>query len=369
MTNAIVNAREALQASQEKMKLAGAPLIGAIVTYNVTLRGVERSVLRRAFEKAGFGVQARACIASPSADQALRMAPTRLGPPKGLAIKPFTLTDNAVYSVGIYERDPDLPAEEPSEKGDPLLCGARVRIENGLAVAMPPEDQTDGFSFSMSYARALALRANNLVRFAETSDVTGTLDAILIVMHGVKQCDHGRGHLILERYVAPWSTLTDALVPFGLDPRMVTLWGLPDHIATAATTAKDSFSEKILELRLKLQVAAGKTGKNGKGPRGDSMGRAIEECVKVVNEANMYQSILGDLSAAIKADVAAVQKHFATLANGGHVAYGGADVDAPIMGEAQILQTPPETIKTLSVVKHLSDGTVQIPSSSLTPEA
>jgi hypothetical protein len=363
----------AIAASTVTMQSAGCPLIGAHVSYDVTLRRVPRSVMRSAIVAAGFPAIAKASVTSVTPAQGLATARTQLKPTGSLSVLNVGKSaDNAPLELAIWRGDP----EAGSSGDEPPTMGARVFVDQaGQVVARAPAgavwprpesddeptDKEQAIDACMGYARNLAARANDLVRYVETSDVTKALALVLDGLHGAKECNHGRGHFILARYVETWSKLSDALAPYGVKGHTTTLWGLADHVEQAREAAKDSFAEKIRDLRTRLSDAS-----SGKGASNSALARSLDNCVALVNEAKLYQDILGDLQGKINADVDAVRKLFLKLQAGGRVTYMGADIDAPIMGESQNAETPafelPEGAERMaSGAIRLADGTVQLP--------
>lgn len=367
-----------LKVDEQTMQAAGCPLIGGVASYDVNVRAVERSVFRTAMSDAGYAAIGRACVPVLTHDQALGAAVTQCKPPKRLAVLEITVpSDKASAEYGIWRGDP----KARSAGDEKPVMGARVRVLGGKVEHLPPDGATwplpekkageaytaeeEAIQACMGYARTVANRANRLVRFVETSDVTTSLAAVLESFHAAKLADHGRGHFLLGRYVPQWAALMDTLAPFGVEGRFIAMFGLASHVEEARESAKGSFQEKILDLRKRLVEASGKSSGKGRGPRSDSMERAINNCVSLVNEAKLYQDILGDLRGAIEADVEAVKIRFIKLASGNTVTYTASDVEAPLLGEAQIREDDEPACPTVIVTgaHKLADGTVVIPSS------
>jgi hypothetical protein len=339
----------ALAESSKIMMEAGAPLIGAIVSYDVNSGDVERALMRLAFVDAGFPDLAKAGIPDVSVSQGLKMAPSQLKPPKNMSVSPITDKDEtSTAELGVYYGK-NL---DHGGKNKPQLGGRVVIDQSGKAVAMPPTEGEphDG---CMSYAAALASRANRLSRFVETNDVTGTLASIFDRMFGAKFSSYTRGGFILGKFVEPWVALMEALEPYGVVGKLADLYGLPTHKAEAREVTEASFAEKVTALRGRLAEAA-----KGKGTRSDSLQRSLDECINVVNQANLFSDILGDVVKDIQAEVAKVKKHFVNLQGGTTVVYGAVDVEKPLNFGPQAPEAPPSE----PGVKHLADGTTQIPS-------
>ena len=331
----------ALAESSAIMQAAGAPLIGAIVSFDVNSGSVERAVMRKAFADAGFPAEAKVGVPEVTVAQGLKMAPSQLKPPRGLSVSPITDKDEtSTAELGVYFGS----KLDHAGKNKPAL-GARVVIDKtGKAVAMPPTEGEphDG---SMSYAATLALRANRLHRYVETNDVTQTLANIFDKMFGAKLSSHTRGGFILGKFVEPCVSLMEALAPFGVVGKLADLYGLPTHKAEAREVTEASFAEKVTALRERLAKAA-----KGEGTRSDSLQRSLDECIAVTNQAMLFQDILEGVVDDIKAEVAAVKRHFVNLQGGVTVTYGATDVERPLsFGPAA-----PE-------VQHLADGTTVIP--------
>jgi hypothetical protein len=345
------NALTALAESSKIMVAAGAPLIGANVSFDVSSGNVERAVMRKAFADAGYPAIAKSCIPEVTVEQGLKMAPAQLKPPKGLALLPITEKDSSSrVEVGIWRGDPKSDARGSA----PPAMGARVVInQGGRAEALPPVDGPV-IESCMGYAKSLAVRANRLSRFVETNDVTAALANVISTFHGAKLASHTRGGFILARFVEPWLALTTALRPFGVVGKMADLWGLPTHKEEAREIAEASFGEKIKDLRARLSDAA-----QGKGKRSDSLQRSLDECIALVNEAKMFEDILGATVAAITTEADAVRKLFVKLQGGCDIVYNPHDVEKPLPFGIDTIVPEPE-----HEVKRLSDGTVIIPSES-----
>lgn len=363
----------ALLAAQTTMAAAGMPLMGEFASYNVTAHNVERTVIRDVFARAGYGTFATACIPKYTPVQALGNAISQIKPPKGLAVLPVRqLSDGCQVEFAIWRGNPDS-----TSKGTEVpVMGARVSVNSsgaaeflareGVALPLPEDsstwtDEQAAVSACLGFARSLAVRANRIVRYVETNDVTQTLQNILTEkMFGAKFSDHGRGHFILAAYAEKWHKLMDALAPFGVEPVILPIYKDGCGDVTTATAAKDDFASKILQLRKDLQEVANKGGK--RGPRQDSLERRVQECIALVNQANMYAEILGSMKDAVVADTEAVKKLFKKLQDGGRVTYGAADVDAPLLGEAQIHedeQTDPQPVMTEPGVKVLPSAGIE----------
>ncbi len=255
--------------------------------------------------------------------------------------------------------------------------GARVRINaagaaeylprEGVTLPLPEDSSTwtpeqAAVSACLPFARSIATRTNRIVRYVETNDITQTLQAILEAkMFGAKFSNHGRGHFILAAHAEKWHALMDALAPFGVEPVILPIYKDGCGDVTTAAAAKDDFASKILKLRKDLQETANKGGT--RGPRQDSLERRVQECIQLVNQANMYAEILGGMKDSVVKDAEAVKALFVKLQNGGRVTYGAADVDAPLLGEAQIRegeeQTDPPAVMAEPGVKVLPSASIE----------
>jgi len=306
-----------LRESESKMSAIGAALLGAAVAYNVTV-DVPREAMRAAFQAAGYN---RVKIPEVPLPSALSKALAQLSPRKPLSAAWFVAPNaDTPAALGIYVTD----ANGSGEAGDPQSCGARVRISNGVAVALPPEGGT-AHPHALSYAKRLAERANKIHTHVETNDVTSALEQVLYAMNGSKFCEHGRGHFILAQYVPAWSGLCDALAPFGVQGRMVSMWDvMTDHISEAKETAKSSFAEDLKALRVKLAEAAG-----GKGKRSDAMSRRLDECRELINKAELYRSVLADTADSITSDVTKIRGMFNNILAGQAVTFTLDDAAQP----------------------------------------
>ena len=223
------NVLSALRASEEKMRANGSTLLGAFVSEDIHGK-VRREEARQVFIRQGFREIARTEIPSVTPEQALRKACTMQKAPGGLTVSEFQNPSNSRLSYGVYFKPSDENADA-SEAGDKLVCGARVRVDpvKNLVEFLPPEGQSEGNAHCMGHARNLANKAQNLVDFAETSDITGALGKVLEQMFALKLSQHGRGHIILTQYVGKWTALLDALSIFGVRGRTLSIWDLPDH--------------------------------------------------------------------------------------------------------------------------------------------
>lgn len=305
-----------LRDSESKMSAMGAKLLGAAVAYNVKV-DVPREAMRAAFTGAGFGQIKIPAVPLPSA---LNKATAQLKPRKPLSLAWFAAPNaDTPAALGVYVTD----ANGSGESGDSQNCGARVRISNGVAVALPPEGG-EAHPAALEYANRLAIRTNKIHNYVETSDVTNALAEVLYAMKAAKFCEHGRGHFILSGFVEQWSGLCDALAPYGVSGRMVSMWdSMADHVSEAKESAKGTFAEDLSELRVKLAEAA-----SGKGTRSDAMSRRLDECRDLVNKAELYRSVLAETADAITDDVNKVRKMFSDILSGKSVTFTLDDAQA-----------------------------------------
>lgn len=325
------NVLASLKASETKMVLAGSPLLAAFVS--VDLHGKsKREEVRQVFIKHNFRDIARSHIPAVSATQALRKSVTMSKPSGGMSVSEFINPSNSPLAFGVYFI-PSEEATEQSEKGDKHVCGARVRVnpETNSVEALPPEGKSveEAHGGCLNYARSIAGKATALVENAETSDITSALASVLGTMFALKLSQHGRGHIILPKYLSRWTALLDSLAPFGVRGRMLSLWDLPDHKAEACEAGRDAFIGKIRELRERAVEMVKKTGANKKGPRGDSLQNTLCDCTNLANEAKLYGDILGDLREGIEKDVAEIRKVVDALVSGRTVSYSDSDAEKP----------------------------------------
>jgi len=312
----------ALAASQEKMSAAGCSLLAAFVSYDVPVK-VPRETARAAFKDAGYFEIGKACIPLLSPESALRKANTQKKPPKGLAVKEFPNPHNASVSFGIFYS----PTAVDGEAGD-LTVGARVRVngDTNTVEVVPPEGEEKAHGPALRFGQDLARRANGLIKFCETSDITSALLAVLEKMHALKLSKHGRGHIVLAARLSTWGALMDRLSVHQVSTNMLSIWDLPDHILSARESGRDSFIEQIRDLR---QRCADACGPERKGTRSDALQKSIDACATLINEAHLYAAILGDLVAGVEADVSKVKKVFDNLASGGSPTFSADLVMAP----------------------------------------
>lgn len=306
-----------LRETEAKMTAMGASLLGATVAYNVRVN-VPRDAMRAAFVAAGYGGIKIPPVPLPAA---LNKAVAQLKPRKPLSVSWFAAPNpDTPAALGIYVTQID----QGGEGGDPQICGARVRISNGSAVALPPEGGS-AHPRALEYAKRLAERANKIHESVETSDVTNALGEVLLKMQSAKFCEHGRGHFILGNYVPQWSALCDSLAPYGVSGRMVSMWdSMSDHVSEAKESAKGTFAEDLAELKAKLAEAA-----SGKGTRSDAMSRRLDECRDLINKANLYRSVLADTADQITADVNKIKAKFTEILSGKTVTFTLDDAAQP----------------------------------------
>jgi hypothetical protein len=306
-----------LRESESKMSAMGAKLLGAAVAYNVKV-DVPREAMRAAIVGAGFG---RVKIPDVPLPSALNKATAQLKPRKPLSLAWFAAPNaDTPAALGIYVTDPN----GSGEAGDPQFCGARVRISNGSAVALPPEGG-EANPLALEYAKRLAARTNKIHTYVETSDVTNALAEVLSGMKAAKFCEHGRGHFILSGFVEQWSSLCDALAPYGVSGRMVSMWdSMSDHVSEAKESAKSTFAEDLADLRVKLAKAAA-----GEGTRSDAMSRRLDECRDLINKAELYRSVLAETADAITGDVTKIRKMFSDILSGKSVTFTLDDAAQP----------------------------------------
>jgi hypothetical protein len=125
--------------------------------------------------------------------------------------------------------------------------------------------------------------------------------------------------------VAQWSGLCDALAPYGVSGRMVSMWdSMSDHVSEAKESAKSTFAEDLADLRVKLAKAAA-----GEGTRSDAMSRRLDECRDLINKAELYRSVLAETADAITGDVTKIRKMFADILSGKSVAFTLDDAAQP----------------------------------------
>lgn len=321
-----------LRTSQENAAAAGALVIGFVVNYDAEAIKIPRADLKHIFEEQGFHGFVHETLDIETAIGRAKGRPL----PKGMRVDMFQKhNDDTSVAFGVYKKQ-----HGQGESGDAFLCGARIRVEQGIAVAHAPEGMM-AEPQCLEVATRIAKDANELVTFAETVDVTtAAKDVVMTELHGLAMKSRGGLYFVRPMAGEQWQKLAEKLSPFGF----VDL-GFPMTEGVAAQRAahhavKTGLEQKLAELRDKVAHFDDKT-------RASNVQSRIADADALVSEVTLYAEILGDWTAKLTASVATVKACALRAADGDFTFHGDLDEDED---EAPAATPAPESTPDVSAV-------------------
>jgi hypothetical protein len=287
-----------VRSSQEHAIASGATHIGDIVSYDATALRIQRTELGELFETHGHTDLIPATI-EPSVALS-RAAGKPL--PKGLMTKAFGKPKkDTSYAVGVYVLVP-----KDGEAGDAFQCGARVRIENGSAVALPPEGEAP-VSECLEVAERIAKDANELIHYAETTDVTAAVVSVITGPYrGIAMRRRGGVYFVRPEFSAPWQALALGLAKYGFKDLSYPMAGDGRSQKAAAHMVRHSLEQELADLRKQLSELDSGT----RGTRDSTVEKRVADCEALVSKAELYESILGDWLGEVRSGIDRVKGAF-----------------------------------------------------------
>ncbi len=236
----------------------------------------------------------------------LTLAPRSGGilPGKNLMVKELARPNkDTPVALGVYLRNPG------SESGDGWEMGARVRIHNGVAVAMPPEGQQLSEPNCCVLAGQIADRANHLDDYVCNQELSGA------IVRAGRECawaqfrrGTGGAYWVPPHTAERFRGLLDALEKFGgFWPIVQPLFG-DDEGRTSANVhaaALESLKSELEEVSADLEKADELKKK--------TLEARVDRCREIVIRANLYaQALRADLPKIVSA-IEAVSGKYASL--------------------------------------------------------
>lgn len=307
-----------VRASQESAIASGASHLGDIVSYDATALRVKRTELREIFEAHGHSDLIPNEIEPSNALSRAAGKPL----PKGLITKAFGKPrKDTSYAVGIY-----LQVAKDGEAGDSITCGARVRVEHGSAVPLAPEG-CDPIPECFEVAERIARDANELIHFAETTDVTAAVVSVITGPYrGIAMRRRGGVYFVRPEFSAAWQALAMGLARYGFKDLSYPMAGDGRSQKAAAHMVKHSLEQELADLRKQLS----EMDDGPRGTRDSTVEKRVAECEELVSKAELYESILGDWLGEVRLGIDRVKGAFQRREK-----LEADDLFAPIVGGAE----------------------------------
>lgn len=303
----MMNAATIISAAQDKIAAAGGAHIGDLTSWNSEGVDVPRDRLVEIFAAEELG----ACVPGISPMTALSRAAREVPFDKAagsLRVLPFARPNSDTPTAfGIYE------VTAAGEKGDVLVCGARVRVilATSSIVALPPEDGTP-VEACMRHAEAIAELANHIFTHAQTRDVSTGMVRVLQALSAVPLRAHGGFYLIPPSRCATWRRLTAGLKTVGIEPILIEMHDSPANVGEAAKAAKGALEKDVATLLADLDKAA---QPEGMGER--AISNRMAECRAISARAELYRAVLQGVVDDIATKCEQARTRFATILGGG----------------------------------------------------
>lgn len=288
---------------QNRLRNKGARHIGDVIGWNTEDIDVERVLAKGVFEKVGMGKLIPDMDPETALNRAVKEARFTKG--EGLVALPFKKPNKDTPKAwGIYE----FQVQE-GEKGDKPILGARIRLENGVAMVREPEEN-DPILVCMERAIKIAEHANHLITHAETRDVSNALSATVAALSGVPLRKRGGLYLLPPGTCETWDVLVPGLTELGVDPLVLPMYDEPKVMQQAGKAARGALESDLKELVADLEKA------QTSGMRGDSLERRVAACESLIARAGLFQDVLQDMAGAIGEKAKELKASFAKVAAG-----------------------------------------------------
>jgi hypothetical protein len=285
---------------QTALRDAGAKHIGDLVSWNTDGIDVPRVEARETFGLIGLARLIPDMDPSTALNRAVKEA--RLRRADGFVAQPFKRPNqDTPLAWGIYE----VRAND-GEGGDALVLGARVRLENGVAVVRGPES-TEPSAECMQRAQDIVEHANHLMTHVETRDVSGALTATVAALSGVPLRSRGGFYLLPSATCEQWAALRPGLEKLGVGPFVIEMFDSPQALATASTATRSALESDINELVADLDKA------KGDGLRSDALERRLAACDALCARATLFRDVLQDMADVIQSRANALKAEFAKV--------------------------------------------------------
>ncbi len=282
---------------QSALRDAGAKHIGDLVSWNTDGIDVPRVEAREVFGLIGLSRLVPDMDPSTALNRAVKEA--RLRRSDGFVAQPFKRPNqDTPLAWGIYE----VRAND-GEGGDSLVLGARVRLENGVAVVRGPE-VTEPSAECMARAQIIVDHANHLITHVETRDVSGALTATVHALSGIPLRSRGGFYLLPSATCEQWAALRPGLERLGVGPFVIEMFDSPQAMATAATATRSALENDISALVADLEKA------KSDGLRSDALERRLAACDALCARAMLFRDVLQDMAGTIESRANALKAEF-----------------------------------------------------------
>lgn len=304
------DAERELRHAQREIAAQGGRHIGDLCSWNIAGVDAPRYATRDIFDREGLP----GLIADQALDSALTRAAAEGRKPAGLVVRAFERPNrDTPCAVGLYRvRGRD------GESGDDYVCVARVRVAAGSALPLPPEGEvTFSDEDARRFAEDIAKRANHLVGYVQSKDVSKAMTDALHAIGAVPLRDRGGFYLVPPGQCERWRRLSSDLEAIGVERILIEMHDAPSNISAATRAASASLESDLAELQRELQDSIGKQDSDRKRPA--ALTRRVEECERIRAKAALFRDLLAGKVDELDAQLAQLGGAFKTLLDGGKV--------------------------------------------------
>jgi hypothetical protein len=267
-----------------------------------------RDLVRNALMHHGFKGE---LIENPSEDTVLRTAlQTVKGRSKEIVVQELRRPrKDTPRAVGVYQ----VQAKE-GESGDNMVCGARVRIEAGRIVALPPEGG-DVIYACMAVASDLARMANSLLDNCVNRDISNALVDIGWGSAWITRRRNSGGVYFIpagdraERFLALLKALEVAtsheLRTRQFVPQVMEVYPKPLTMSMWSASARDQYDAQVADLVVELR----KMEADGT-MRESTVQKRADECDRLMQQAETHRMFLNEHAEIISSELARVKAKF-----------------------------------------------------------
>lgn len=267
-----------------------------------------RALVRKVLTSHGFGGD---LIEEFDADTALRTAQQMVkGRSKAIVIQELRRPNrDTPRAVGVYQ----VQAKE-GERGDDVVCGARVRVEGERVRSMPPEGGSEIVP-CMDIALELERISNSLLDNVVNRDISNALVAIGWSSYWITRRRNSGGVYFIpagdkaERFLAVLEALQLATVSKDRKnqfiPQVMEVYEKPLTMSMWSHSARDQYDAQVAELLTDL-----KKMESEKTMRESTVQKRADECVELLKQAEKHRMFLQEHAGAITLELNRIRDGF-----------------------------------------------------------
>lgn len=247
----------------------------------------------------------------PDADTALRTAQQVVkGRSKDLVIAELRRPNkDTPRAVGVYQ----VQGKE-GESGDDMVCGARVRVENGRVCALPPEGSQE-IAPCMVVAKDLERISNSLIDNAVNRDISNVLVSIGWSSYWITRRRNSGGVYFIpagkkaEQFLSVLESLQAATSPLERKnqfiPQVMEVYEKPLTMQMWAGSARDQYDAQVAGLLDDL-----KKMESSDTMRESTMAKRADECAELMLQAEKHRMFLQEHAESIKGELERIRLGF-----------------------------------------------------------